>query len=99
MDAAPSQWSAAQVAAWVGSLGLPEAAQSFADNDVEGEALLELTAAELKEELGVTKFGHVKKLTKALDDLRTLEQRAALAELQAATAEAAAMVSGAQRDT
>ena len=38
-------------------------------------------------------------MTKALDDLRTLEQRAALAELQAATAEAAAMVSAAQRAT
>ena len=91
--AAPSQWTVAQVAQWVGSLGLPEAAQSFAEHEVEGASLLELTAAELKDELGVTKFGHVKKLSKAIEELRTLEHGAALAELSAATTEAVKMVS------
>ena len=86
--APPSQWTVAQVAQWVGSIGLPEAAQSFAEHEIEGAALLELTTAELKDELGVTKFGHVKKLSKAIEELRTFEQRDALAELSAATMEA-----------
>jgi hypothetical protein len=90
--AAPSQWTVAQVAEWVRSIGLPEAAQSFAEHEVEGAALLDLTTAELKDELGVSKFGHVKKLSKALEELRALEKGAALAEVNAATA---AMVSSA----
>ena len=48
--AAPSQWTVAQVAEWVRSIGLPEAAQSFAEHEVEGAALLDLTTAELKEQ-------------------------------------------------
>ena len=88
----PSEWSAVQVAAWVGSLGLADAAHAFIDNDVEGEALLELTVQELKEELGIVKFGHIKKLRKALDELRERERKDALAEVAAATA---AMVSSA----
>lgn len=85
--AVPSQWTTEQVAEWVGSLGLSAAAQSFAEHEIEGQVLLELTNVEIKEELGVTKFGHLKKLSKALEELRTLEKRAALAELSAATAE------------
>jgi len=65
---------------------LPEIAQSFVEHEVEGAVLLDLTTAELKDELGVTKFGHVKKLSKALEELRTLEKNTALAELAAATA-------------
>ena len=91
--APPSQWTAAQVAEWVGELDLPEAAQTFEEHEIDGAVLLELTNAELKEELGVTKFGHVKKLSKALQELRALEKRAALAELSAATAEVVDQVS------
>ena len=59
----------------------------------EPSELLDLTEADLKVELGVRKLGHVMELRKALDTLRLSEQRAALRDLHAATAEAAVRTS------
>ena len=57
------------IAAWLGRLGLGAYAESFADNDIDAEALATLDADDLKE-LGVTSLGHRKKLLAAIAQLR-----------------------------
>ena len=56
------------VGTWLSALGLGQYAQAFADNDIDVEALRELTADDLKE-LGVASLGHRKKLLAAISDL------------------------------
>jgi class 3 adenylate cyclase len=53
---------------FLNGLGLPQYAQTFADNDIDGLALLELEDAHLKE-LGVS-LGHRLRLIKAIAELR-----------------------------
>ncbi len=56
------------VGAWLSAFGLGQYAQAFAENDIDAEALRELTADDLKE-LGVASLGHRKKLLAAISDL------------------------------
>ena len=53
------------ISAWLRGLGLEQYAPAFRDNDVDGEVLPELTAEDLME-LGVTSFGHRRKLLDAI---------------------------------
>jgi class 3 adenylate cyclase len=53
------------VAAWLRGLGLEQYAQLFRDNDIDGEILCGLTAEDLKE-LGISSFGHRRKLFNAI---------------------------------
>ena len=53
------------VGSWLESLGLGEYAAAFADNQVDGEVLADLTAEDLKE-IGVTAVGHRRKLLTAI---------------------------------
>ena len=53
------------VAAWLRGLGLEQYAPLFRDNDIDGEILCGLTAADLKE-LGVSSFGHRRRLVNAI---------------------------------
>jgi len=68
-------WSVAQVQRWAGEIGLPEdSAQSFAaaiaENEVDGAALLALTRAEVKEDLGVKKLGPLKHVLAGIEELK-----------------------------
>src|SRR3977135_1155961 len=56
------------VAAWLRGLGLEQYAQLFRDNDIDGEILCGMTAEDLKE-LGISSFGHRRKLLNAITAL------------------------------
>src|ERR1700694_1387946 len=53
------------VAAWLRGLGLEQYAQLFRDNDIDGAVLCGMTAEDLKE-LGVSSFGHRRRLFNAI---------------------------------
>jgi class 3 adenylate cyclase/predicted ATPase len=53
------------VAAWLHGLGLEQYAQLFRDNDIDGEILCGITAEDLKE-LGISSFGHRRRLLNAI---------------------------------
>ena len=53
------------VAAWLRGLGLEQYAQLFRDNDIDGEILCGMTAEDLKE-LGISSFGHRRRLFDAI---------------------------------
>ena len=56
------------VAAWLRGLGLEQYAQLFRDNDIDGEILCGMTAEDLKE-LGISSFGHRRRLLNAITSL------------------------------
>jgi class 3 adenylate cyclase/tetratricopeptide (TPR) repeat protein len=56
------------VAAWLRRLGLEQYAQLFRDNDIDGEILCGMTAEDLKE-LGISSFGHRRRLLNAITAL------------------------------
>jgi hypothetical protein len=56
------------VAAWLRGLGLEQYAQLFRDNDIDGEILYGMTAEDLKE-LGISSFGHRRRLVNAITAL------------------------------
>jgi class 3 adenylate cyclase/tetratricopeptide (TPR) repeat protein len=60
---------AVDVTAWLDELGLGHYAEAFADNDIDGAMLTELTGDDLKE-LGVASLGHRKALLAAIAALR-----------------------------
>jgi serine/threonine protein kinase len=57
-------WSFSQVSEWLKSLGMEEYSAKFLENEINGEALLELGTLEEFNYLGVLKLGHVKILQK-----------------------------------
>lgn len=59
--------------AWLGSLGLGEYAQTFAENNVEYSILPDLTENDLKN-IGVSSLGHRKKLLRAIEALTAVHQ-------------------------
>src|ERR1700754_2989375 len=56
------------VAAWLHGLGLEQYARLFRDNDIDGEILCGMTAEDLKE-LGISSFGHRRRLLNAITAL------------------------------
>ena len=64
----PAEGGRFDVAAWLRDLGLERYEAAFSDNAVDGEALPDLTDADL-EKLGVL-LGHRKRLLKAIAALR-----------------------------
>jgi class 3 adenylate cyclase/predicted ATPase len=56
------------VAAWLRGLGLEQYTQLFRDNDIDGEILCGMTAEDLKE-LGISSFGHRRRLLNAITAL------------------------------
>src|SRR5215472_14632204 len=56
------------VAAWLYGLGLEQYAQLFRDHDIDGEILCGMTAEDLKE-LGISSFGHRRRLLNAITAL------------------------------
>jgi class 3 adenylate cyclase/predicted ATPase len=59
------------VTAWLRGLGLEQYAQLFRDNDIDGEILCGMTAEDLKE-LGISSFGHRRRLLNAITALGEL---------------------------
>src|ERR1700751_1628825 len=53
------------VAAWLSGLGLEQYAELFRDSDIDGEILCGMTAKDLKE-LGISSFGHRRRLLNAI---------------------------------
>ena len=66
------------VADWLRGLGLEQYAAAFAENDIDGEILSELTADDLIG-LGVTSIGHRRKLLAAIAALRAPQAAAEIA--------------------
>lgn len=60
---------AVEVAQWLRGIGLEQYAPAFADNDIDGSLLPELTAEDLVA-LGVTSIGHRRRLLSAIAVLR-----------------------------
>jgi len=56
------------VAAWLRGLGLEQYARLFRDNDIDGEILCGMTPEDLKE-LGISSFGHRRRLANAITAL------------------------------
>src|SRR5260370_25219122 len=55
-------------AAWLCGLGLEQHAQPFRDNDIDGEIRCGMTSEDLKE-LGISSFGHHRRLLNAITAL------------------------------
>src|SRR6516164_1100469 len=53
------------IAEWLGGFGLEQYAPAFRENDVDGEVLRRLTAADLRE-LGVASIGHRRRILDAI---------------------------------
>jgi hypothetical protein len=60
-------------AEWLTSLGMPEYAARFAENDIDFTILDDLTDQDL-EKIGVASLGHRRKLLRAMVDLKDLEK-------------------------
>jgi class 3 adenylate cyclase len=67
------------VTAWLCGLGLERYAQLFRDNDIDGEILCGMTADDLKE-LGISSFGHRRRLFDAITSLGTKHPTRAMAQ-------------------
>lgn len=53
------EWSVSDVCEWLEAIGLDEHVESFKENEMMGEHLVDITKDDLKE-LGVKKLGHQK---------------------------------------
>jgi class 3 adenylate cyclase/predicted ATPase len=65
------------VAAWLSRLGLEQYAELFRDNDIDGEILRGMTVDDLKE-LGISSFGHRRRLLAAITALGAAAPAAAV---------------------
>lgn len=63
-------WSVESVVAFLDSLGLSEYGGAIAREQIDGEAMVDMTQQEWTEYVGVTKLGHRKKIEKAISQLR-----------------------------
>ena len=64
------KWTSSEVIQWLETLpDLKQYATSFAENEIDGEALLELTNQDLKGDLGIAPLGHRKQLLRLIKKL------------------------------
>jgi hypothetical protein len=69
-EISPAQWTVPQVIAWLESKGFDANVQrAFEENDIAGDVLIELDAAELKEDIGIASLGKRKRILKAIAEL------------------------------
>ncbi|PFH47127.1 hypothetical protein AMATHDRAFT_50532 [Amanita thiersii Skay4041] len=67
----PSEWSVADVAAWLKSKGFDQDVQDrFIEQEITGDVLLELDANLLKTEIGIMAYGKRVRIANAIADLR-----------------------------
>src|SRR4051812_27630314 len=86
------------VAAWLRGLGLQQYVELFRDNDIDGQILCGMTAEDLKE-LGISSFGHRRRLLNAITALggETLTRDAAQLATSATSAPTATPAIDAER--
>ncbi|KAG8683298.1 polar growth protein, partial [Ceratobasidium sp. 394] len=66
-----ARWTLTHVLAWLTAKGFDqEVRRVFTENDITGDVLLELDAAALKDEIGITAFGKRTRLLKAIAELK-----------------------------
>ncbi|KAF0760760.1 diacylglycerol kinase eta-like [Aphis craccivora] len=68
-----SNWSIVEVGIWLESVQLGEYIEVFANNDIRGKELLNLSRRDLKE-IGMTKVGHIKRILMAVKELGTIHE-------------------------
>lgn len=68
-----SNWSTVEVGIWLESVQLGEYTEVFANNDIRGKELLNLSRRDLKE-IGITKVGHLKRILMAVKELSTVHE-------------------------
>ncbi|KAG2218743.1 hypothetical protein INT45_003061 [Circinella minor] len=68
-DTPPEEWTIGQVASWLDIIGFKDIIDSFKDQEITGDVLLELTQQSLKE-LGIGTFGKRYKLHSAIQSLK-----------------------------
>jgi len=68
-----SDWSTVEVGIWLESVQLGEYTEVFANNDIRGKELLNLSRRDLKE-IGMTKVGHIKRLLMAVKELNSIQE-------------------------
>jgi class 3 adenylate cyclase/predicted ATPase len=78
----------AEIADWLGKVGLGQYAQAFAENDIDFSILPELTDADL-EKIGVASLGHRRKLLHAIAEIGNAPQSTSTAQAAPSTAAAA----------
>eukprot|EP00013_Stygamoeba_regulata_P027269 CAMPEP_0177663492 /NCGR_PEP_ID=MMETSP0447-20121125/19944_1 /TAXON_ID=0 /ORGANISM="Stygamoeba regulata, Strain BSH-02190019" /LENGTH=288 /DNA_ID=CAMNT_0019169311 /DNA_START=201 /DNA_END=1067 /DNA_ORIENTATION=- len=61
-----SSFTTAEVVEWLGGIGLAQYATNFTSNHVDGEVLLSLNDASLREDIGIASLGHRFKVLKAV---------------------------------
>lgn len=66
-----SNWSTVEVGIWLESVQLGEYTEVFANNDIRGKELLNLSRRDLKE-IGMSKVGHIKRILMAVKELSTV---------------------------
>ncbi|KAB5589124.1 SH3 domain-binding protein [Ceratobasidium theobromae] len=65
------QWTVLQVLAWLEAKGFDaEIRQAFCEQEITGDVLLDLTVAELKNEIGIVALGKRKRILKAIGELQ-----------------------------
>lgn len=68
-----SNWSTVEVGIWLESVQLGDYTEVFANNDIRGKELLNLSRRDLKE-IGMTKVGHIKRILMAVKELNTVRE-------------------------
>lgn len=68
-----TMWSVQEVSSWLTREGLQEHVQEFAEQEIDGDTLLSLTLADLKDDIGIKQLGKRKRLLKCIDEVRPRE--------------------------
>ncbi|KAI6658007.1 Sterile alpha motif domain-containing protein 15-like [Oopsacas minuta] len=63
-------WSIEEVGTWLEEIGLPQYKTTFSDNDIDGSVLTMLTNENLKDDIGITSFGHRAKIIKQIKNIQ-----------------------------
>lgn len=92
LQSQPQYWNGEDVVEWLRYIGLEQYAPNFSQLKIDGYLILDLTEEDLEGELQVTVKLHRKKIMKAIQELRLLEQPEAVKSkqsVQGATTEVA----------
>lgn len=68
--AKPKEWSVGETMEWLGQQGFARYATTFAENNIDGELLLQLTNNDLRDELKIRSLGDRKKLELLIRQLK-----------------------------
>lgn len=66
----PDDWGTAEVAVWVGLIGMEQYRKHFVHNAIDGRLLLRLDRATLKDEMRIVPLGHRETIMSAIEELQ-----------------------------